>query len=166
MTHRGVSFSEFFVKTPSSRCTELKAQKVANELVMKNKEVRDKLLNNRLPTYSELRKIMQSAGRQADLNPVTYKSMMEIRQSQIDHRRLKNIKSSGDSFGYQARILNRSQLTNEFGQKQDIFRKNLELLGRINKRAAAVTCEFVKHLQRLLLLLLLLMMPLQLITIT
>jgi len=49
MTHRGVSFSEFFVKTPSSRCTELKAQKVANELVMKNKEVRDKLLNNRLP---------------------------------------------------------------------------------------------------------------------
>jgi len=33
-------------------------------------------------------------------------------------------------------------------------------------RAAAVTCEFVKHLQRLLLLLLLLMMPLQLITIT
>ncbi|XP_017014256.2 uncharacterized protein [Drosophila takahashii] len=133
MTHRGASYSEFFVKTPTSRATELRAQKVANELVMKNKEVREKLLNNRVPTYAELRKIMRSAGRQADLNPVTYKSMMELRKSQIDHRRLKSIKSSGDSFGYQARILNRSQLTSEFGQKQDIFRKNLELLGRINR---------------------------------
>ncbi|XP_052845258.1 uncharacterized protein LOC128257966 [Drosophila gunungcola] len=133
MTERGVAFSEFFVNAETSRRTKFRAQKVAHELVMNNKEVRDKLMNNKVPTYSELRRIMRSAGKEADLNPVTYKSMIEIRQAQIDHRRLKNIKSTGDSLGFRARIINRNQLTYEFNQKQDIFRKNLELLGRINK---------------------------------
>ncbi|XP_016983615.2 uncharacterized protein LOC108047777 [Drosophila rhopaloa] len=133
MSQRGVAFSEFYINAPTSRSTQWRAQKVANELVVKNKEVRDKLMNNRVPTYSEFRRIMRSAGREADYNPITYKSMIEIRQAQIDRRRLKSIKSCADSLGFHPRILNRSQLVTEFNQKQDIFRKNLELLGRINR---------------------------------
>eukprot|EP00099_Drosophila_melanogaster_P027246 NP_729026.1 uncharacterized protein Dmel_CG32236 [Drosophila melanogaster] len=133
MNNRGVGFSEFFVKTPTSRSIQLRAKKVAKELVMQNKDVRDKILKNKVLTYAQFRKIMKSAGNVTDLNPITYKSMIEIRQSQIDHRRLKSIKSAGDSLGFHARLLNRSQLAGEFNQKQEIFRKNMELLGRINK---------------------------------
>ncbi|XP_017071327.1 uncharacterized protein LOC108107989 [Drosophila eugracilis] len=132
MSHRKLTFSEFFVKTPTSRSTQLRAQEVATELVMKNKEARQKLLKNKVPTYAEFRKIMRSAGKEADLNPVTYKSMIEMRQSQIDHRRLKTIKSTGDSLGFKPLLLNRSQVSYEFHLKQDIFRKNFDLLGRIN----------------------------------
>lgn len=133
MNNRGVGFSEFFVKTPTSRSIQLRAKKVAKELVMQNKDVRDKILKNKVLTYAQFRKIMKSAGNVTDLNPITYISMIEIRQSQIDHRRLKSIKSAGDSLGFHARLLNRSQLAGEFNQKQEIFRKNMELLGRINK---------------------------------
>ncbi|XP_017053215.1 uncharacterized protein LOC108096266 [Drosophila ficusphila] len=133
MSQRGANFAEIYVNAPTSRLTQLRAQKVANELMTKNREVRDKLLNKRVPSYAEFRRIMRSAGREADNNLVTYKSMMEIRQAQIDRRRLKNIKSSGDSIGNQLRIFNRSQLSTEFNRKQNIFRKNLELLGRINQ---------------------------------
>lgn len=133
---RNVSYSEFFANNPSSRKAQLRAQKVASDLLTNNKLVRDKLPRGRVPTYPEFRQIMRSAGKemQTDNNVITFRSMVELRQAQIDRSRLKTIRSTGDSRPpKQTNYFNRSKLSGELNDKQDIFRKNLTIVGRINR---------------------------------
>ncbi|XP_020816435.1 uncharacterized protein LOC110190365 [Drosophila serrata] len=132
---RSVSYSEFFAQNQSSRKAQLRAQKVASDLLT-DKMVREKLPRHRVPTYSEFRQIMRSAGKRtmADNNVITFKSMVELRQAQINRGRLKNIKSTVDSRPTrEIPFFNCSKLENELSNKQILFRNNLELLAKMNE---------------------------------
>ncbi|KPU77806.1 uncharacterized protein Dana_GF27060 [Drosophila ananassae] len=139
MAGRSVSFSEFYANAPTTRNCQLRAHKVASELLANSKMVVEKLPKNRVPNYMEFRKVMRSVGnvKPSDINVTTFKSMVEMRQAQIDHNRLKLVKSYGHSLETKpadhSYIKYRTQLCTDLQQKQNILHTNLSLLGRINK---------------------------------
>ncbi|XP_017028401.1 uncharacterized protein [Drosophila kikkawai] len=142
---RLVAYSEFYANHQSSRKAKMQARKVASDLLT-DKLVREKLPRNRAPTYSEFRQIMRSAGKRtmADSNLLTFRSMVELRKAQIERGRLKSIKSSVDSrLNRDPTFFNRSKLVDELNHKQNLFRKNLQLLGKlteINRVKYTVDC--------------------------
>lgn len=139
MAGRSVSFSEFYANAQTTRNCQLRAQKVAGDFLANTQLVQEKLPKNRVPNYMEFRKVMRSVGnvKPSDINLTTFKSMVEMRQAQIDHKRLKLVKSYGHSLESRPtdhnHVLFRTQLCTDLQQKQHILHTNLSLLGRINK---------------------------------
>ncbi|XP_023037389.1 uncharacterized protein LOC111519752 [Drosophila willistoni] len=150
MSLRSTSFSEFMAKVPTTRSAHMQARQIASKLLQHNRMTKEIFPLSRVPKYLEFRKLYRRVYGHKMKKPLAgsstlpssvsvYRSMVELRQAQLNRQQIKGIKSCIDTRPSHSQVkakamaLDTGHLTTDFSQKQDIFRKNLMLLRRINR---------------------------------
>ncbi|XP_034105258.1 uncharacterized protein LOC117568606 [Drosophila albomicans] len=138
---RAKDFSEFTFHLPSERVATMRANKLANELLRHSLLSRKYLPKSRLPRYNEFRQLVQAVhGNSSKASEVlslrVFHSLKElcseqIKRQNVKHARLTTIQSRLSPEIHRTAVHVRNKY-NDLIDMQDIYRKNLLLLNRIN----------------------------------
>ncbi|ALC43051.1 CG32236 [Drosophila busckii] len=139
MEYRTLNFSEFTLRALKELSIHKQSHILASKLLRGN-QAKKLLPAQRMPSYKEFQRLVQAVhGRsreaQHSKRVCVYESLMELRRDQLNASKLKRVQSELQtrwSCAAKKSMLNVRSLSSVLEHKQEIYRKNIWLLKRMN----------------------------------